>query len=151
VLAGHPEEGTSRAIDWEGISPYVSAPRSWRERGQDLRLEGARCGACGRLTFPFPARCPGCGSDELNAERLARAGVVVTQTRDRAFPMSRSTQMAVVELDESADGSGARFYGQVVPSATVEIGGRVRLVPRRLHLGGNAVQYFWKVTDADRG
>jgi uncharacterized OB-fold protein len=54
--------------------------------------------------------------------------------------------MAVVELD-----GGARFYGQVVPSGTVEIGQRVRLVPRRLHLGGDAVQYFWKVTDADRG
>jgi uncharacterized OB-fold protein len=146
ALGRHPEEGTARAIDWEGISPYVSAPRSWRERGQDLRLEGARCGSCSRLVFPFPARCPGCGSDQLSTERLGRTGVVVTQTRDRAFPMSQSTGMAVVELD-----SGARFYGQVVPSGTVEIGQRVRLVPRRLHLGGNAVQYFWKVTDADRG
>jgi uncharacterized OB-fold protein len=146
ALGRHPEEGTAQAIDWDGISPYVSAPRSWRERGQDLRLEGARCRACGRLTFPAPARCPGCGSGELGTERLGRMGVVVTQTRDRAFPMSRSTGMAVVQLD-----GGARFYGQVVPSATIEIGQRVRLVPRRLHLGGNAVQYFWKVTDADRG
>ncbi len=153
ALARHPEPGTAQAIDWEGISPYVSAPRSWRERGQDLRLEGARCGSCGRLVFPFPARCPQCGGGELRAERLARTGVVVTQTRDHAFPMSRSTGMAVVELDPSPNGSGpgARFYGQVVPSGTVEIGQRVRLVPRRLHLGGNAVQYFWKVTDADRG
>jgi hydroxymethylglutaryl-CoA synthase len=146
TLGRHPEEGTAEAVDWEGISPYVSAPRSWRERGQDLRLEGARCGSCGRVTFPYPARCPGCGSGELATERLGRSGVVVTQTRDRAFPMSRSTGMAVVELE-----GGLRFYGQVVPSATVEIGQRVRLVPRRLHLGGNAVQYFWKVTDADRG
>ena len=60
--------------------------------------------------------------------------------------MSKSTGMAVVALD-----GGARFYGQVVPSASVEIGDRVRLVPRRLHLGGGAVQYFWKVTSADRG
>jgi uncharacterized OB-fold protein len=59
--------------------------------------------------------------------------------------MSPSTGMAVVELD-----GGARFYGQVVPSGSVEIGQRVRLVPRRLHLGGGAVQYFWKVTGADR-
>ena len=48
-----------------------------------------------------------------------------------------------------------RFFAdrghQVVPSASVEIGDRVRLVPRRLHLGGGAVQYFWKVTSADRG
>ena len=139
-------EGSPRAIDWEGISPYTSGPRSWRERGQDLRLEGARCGSCGRLVFPYPARCPKCGSGELATERLARSGVVVTQTRDHAFPMSRSTGMAVVQLD-----GGARFYGQVVPSGSVEIGQRVHLVPRRLHTGGNAVQYFWKVSDADRG
>ena len=48
--------------------------------------------------------------------------------------------MAVVELD-----GGGRFYGQVVPSARVAIGDRVRLVPRRLHDGGGAAQYFWKV------
>jgi uncharacterized OB-fold protein len=146
ALAGRPGEGAALAIDWEGISPYVSGPRSWRERGQDLRLEGARCGSCGRLVFPYPARCPHCGSGDLATERLARTGVVLTHTTDHAFPMSSATGMAVVALDD-----GARFYGQVVPSGTVEIGQRVRLVPRRLHLGGNAVQYFWKVTDADRG
>jgi uncharacterized OB-fold protein len=133
------------AIDWQGISPYISAQRSWRERGQDFRLEGARCGSCNRLVFPFPARCPHCGSGDLSVERLARAGTVVTQTRDHAYPVSRATGMAVVDLD-----GGARFFGQVVPSGSVEMGQRVRLVPRRLHLGGGAVQYFWKVTDADR-
>jgi uncharacterized OB-fold protein len=54
--------------------------------------------------------------------------------------------MAVVDLD-----GGGRFYGQVVPSATVEIGTRVRLVPRRLHDGGGAAQYFWKITRAEAG
>jgi uncharacterized OB-fold protein len=141
-----PEEGAAAPVDWDGISPYTSGPRSWRERPQDFRLEGARCGSCGRLVFPAPSRCPGCGSGELSPERLSRTGTVVTWTRDHAFPMSPSTGMAVVELDD-----GARFYGQVVPSGSVEIGGRVRLVPRRLHLGGGAVQYFWKVADADRG
>lgn len=145
-LARWPEEGSAQPVEWAGMSPYVSGPRSWRERGQDFRLEGARCGSCGRLVFPTPPRCPQCGAGELAPERLARAGTVVTRTSDHAFPVSPATGMAVVELD-----GGARFYGQVVPSGTVEIGQRVRLVPRRLHLGGDAVQYFWKVTDADRG
>ena len=73
-------------------------------------------------------------------EQLARAGTVVTETRDHAYPVSRSTGMAVVELD-----GGGRFYGQVVPSAQVAIGDRVRIVPRRLHDGGGAAQYFWKL------
>jgi uncharacterized OB-fold protein len=95
--------------------------------------------------FPQPARCPHCGSDELSPEQLSRTGTVVTMTRDHAYPVSATTGMAVVDLD-----GGARFYGQLVPSADVAIGSRVTLVPRRLHLGGGAVQYFWKVTDADR-
>jgi uncharacterized OB-fold protein len=127
-------------IDWDALSPYASSPRSWRERASDLRLEGSRCGSCGRLLFPPPASCPHCGSRELAPERLPRTGTVVTQTRDHAYPAAASTGMAVVELD-----GGGRFYGQVVPSARVEIGARVRLVPRRLHAGGGAIQYFWKI------
>jgi uncharacterized OB-fold protein len=128
------------AVDWSQLTPYASGPRSWRERGQDFRLEGSRCEACGRLLFPPPVTCPHCGGRTLVPEPLPRAGTVVTQTRDHAYPVSRSTGMAVVELD-----GGGRFYGQVVPSAQVEIGDRVRIVPRRLHDGGGAAQYFWKL------
>jgi hydroxymethylglutaryl-CoA synthase len=127
-------------VDWSRLTPYASGPRSWRERGQDLRLQGARCGGCGRVLFPPPVTCPHCGSRELVPELLARAGTVVTETRDHAYPVSRSTGMAVVELD-----GGGRFYGQVIPSARVAIGDRVRIVPRRLHDGGGAAQYFWKL------
>jgi uncharacterized OB-fold protein len=40
--------------------------------------------------------------------------------------------------------SGSRFFGQVAAGETIAIGDRVRLVPRRLHSGGEMVQYFWK-------
>ena len=60
------------------LDPYVSGPRSWRERGQDLRLEGARCGSCGRLVFPYPRRARTAAARELAPERLARTGTVVT-------------------------------------------------------------------------
>lgn len=127
-------------VDWSTLSPYSSSPRSWRERGQDLRLEGQRCGGCGRLVFPQRPTCPACQSRELTVERLPRRGTVVTQTLDHAYPAGRVTGMGVVELD-----GGGRFYGQVVPSALVAIGDRVQLVPRRLHDGGGAAQYFWKL------
>jgi uncharacterized OB-fold protein len=131
-----PPEG----VDWSRLSPYQSSPRAWRERGQELRLEGMRCGGCGRLVYPQRPTCPECGSRELAPERLARAGTVVTETRDHAYPAGKVTGMAVVDLD-----GGGRFYGQVVPSARVRIGDRVRLVPRRLHDGAGMAQYFWKV------
>ena len=140
VLAAPRSDTPPEPVDWSQLTPYASGPRSWRERSQDLRLEGRRCGGCGRVLFPPPPTCPHCGSRELVPELLARAGTVVTETRDRAYPVSRSTGMAVVELD-----GGGRFYAQVIPSARVEIGDRVRIVPRRLHDGGAAAQYFWKL------
>jgi hypothetical protein len=116
-----------------GFDPYVSGPRAWRERGQDLRLEGVV--RDGRVLYPPPAG--------LEGERrpLARRGTVLTCTRDHVYPGADTLQMAVVALDD-----GARFYGQVAAGEEVEIGQPVRLVPRRLHAGGGLVQYFWKVS-----
>jgi hydroxymethylglutaryl-CoA synthase len=116
-----------------GFDPYMSGPRAWRERGQDLRLEGVV--RDGRVLYPPPAG--------LEGERrpLARRGTVLTCTRDHVYPGADTLQMAVVALDD-----GSRFYGQVAAGEEVEIGREVRLVPRRLHSGGGLVQYFWKVS-----
>jgi hydroxymethylglutaryl-CoA synthase len=116
----------------EGFEPYASAPRAWRERAQDLRLEGARDGD--RVRYPPPA-----GSDPQSLVALARTGTVLTWTRDYVYPGGDTTEMVVLDLDD-----GARFYGQVAMGETAPIGTRVKLVPRRLHAGGGLVQYFWK-------
>ncbi len=115
-----------------GFDPYVSGPRAWRERGQDLRLEGVV--RDGKVLYPPPAGLEG------ERRALARTGSVLTCTRDHVYPGADTLQMAVVALDD-----GARFYGQVAAGEKVEIGQEVRLVPRRLHAGGGLVQYFWKV------
>jgi uncharacterized OB-fold protein len=121
-----------------GFDPYSSGPRSWRERGQDLRLEGIRYGDL--LTYP-PAPVP--PPDRLDAApevvALARTGTVLTYTRDHVYPGADVTGMVVLELDD-----GVRFYCQVASGEELGMGDRVRLVPRRLHQGGNVVQYFWK-------
>ena len=115
-----------------GFDPYVSGPRAWRERGQDLRLEGVVRGE--RVLYPPPAGLEG------ERRALARHGRVLTCTRDHVYPGADTLQMAVVTLDD-----GARFYGQVTAGDEVEIDQEVRLVPRRLHAGGGLVQYYWKV------
>jgi uncharacterized OB-fold protein len=74
-------------------------------------------------------------------EHLGRTGKVITEARDHVYPGGAVTGMAVVEMD-----GGGRFYGQVIPSETVAVGDRVRLVPRVLHCGGGVIQYFWKVS-----
>ncbi|HEX5191995.1 MAG TPA: hypothetical protein VFW09_04270 [Solirubrobacteraceae bacterium] len=115
-----------------GFDPYASAPRAWRERAQDLRLEGVVHD--GRVLFPPPAGVDG------PRRGLARRGRVITWTRDHVYPGADTVDMAVVAL---ADGN--RFYGQVAADDEVAIDDEVTLVPRRLHDGGGVVQYFWKV------
>jgi uncharacterized OB-fold protein len=132
AAGGDDAEKPVPAPSGEGFDPYASAPRAWRERAQDLRLEGARQGD--RVHYPPPANAR---SEELVP--LARTGTVLTWTRDYVYPGGDTTEMVVLDLDD-----GARFYGQVAMGETAPIGTRVKLVPRRLHAGGGIVQYFWK-------
>jgi hypothetical protein len=123
--------------------PYQSAPRAWRERAQDLRLEGMRFGD--RVHYPPPVAPPVGHEGETGVPvALARTGTVLTQTRDHVYPGGGVTQMVMLDLDDRT-----RFYGQVAAGAELAIGQRARLVPRRLHDGGSDpatafIQYFWK-------
>ena len=101
-------------VDWSAADARMRRrPAAGVSAGQDLRLEGARCGGCGRLLFPPPVTCPHCGCARARAPSCSRAPAPSSrETRDHAYPVSRSTGMAVVDLD-----GGGRFYGQVVPSA----------------------------------
>jgi hypothetical protein len=123
--------------------PYQSAPRAWRERAQDLRLEGLRFGD--RVHYPPPVVAPvGYEGESGVPVALARLGTVLTQTRDHVYPGGAVTQMVMLDLDDRT-----RFYGQVAAGSELEIGQRARLVPRRLHDGGSDpatgfIQYFWK-------
>jgi hypothetical protein len=104
--------------------PFGSGPRSWRDRGIDLRLEG--------LVRADPG--------DPAAIRRRPEGTVIACTVDRVFPAAPATGMAAVDLD-----SGDRFYGQVAMGEEVAMGGRVELVLRRLHQGAGINHYFWKV------
>ena len=124
-----------------GFDPYSSGPRAWRDRRQDLGLEGVRCAECGQVLFPAPPCCPLDGPDaKLEPWRLGRTGTVLTFTRDHLFPLGGPITMCVIEID-----GGGRFYGQTAGGQSAGIGDRVRLVPRLLHEGGGRPQYFWKV------
>jgi len=132
VAAGRDVETVPAPPAQLGFDPYSSAPRAWRERGQDLRLEGVL--RDGRVLYPPPAGVAG------ERRALARRGRVLTLTRDHVYPGADTVEMAVVDLDD-----GSRFYAQVAAGEHVEIGQAVRLVPRRLHAGGGIVQYYWKL------
>ena len=107
------------------FDPFSSGPRSWRDRDVDFRLKGV-VGAA-----DIPERVPG---------RFPPTGTVIAWTRDHLYPGADITEMVVVRMDEAG-----QFYGQVSMGEHVAMGDRVQLVPRRLHQGGNVIQYFWKV------
>jgi uncharacterized OB-fold protein len=138
ALGGADRDAPVAVPSGAGFDPYASGPRAWRERGQDLRLEGVRYGE--HLCYPPPAAAPpGHADDAPVVTPLARTGTVLTHARDHVYPGGEVTQMVVLDLDD-----GARFYCQMATGEEAEIGDRVRLVPRRLHQGGGVVQYFWK-------
>ena len=137
VLDAGVDEPLPPAPDLSDFDPYTSESRRFRERAADLRLEGRRNPATGEVRYP-----PLGDGDPV---RLARAGTVFTHTTDYVYPVGGPQSMAVVALD-----GGGRFYGQVIDGCRVEIGERVSLVPRRLHLGGGVPQYFWKVAPEGR-
>jgi hydroxymethylglutaryl-CoA synthase len=123
-VVGDAPAARTRPADFE---PYSSPPRSWRDRDVDFRLAGIIPSADG-------------GSDADAPARRRPVGSVVTWVRDHVYPAAPVTDMAVVQVD-----GGGRFFGQVAQGQEVGIGDRVTLVPRRLHEGGEVVQYFWKV------
>jgi len=133
VAGGRDVASIAPAPAQAGFDPYFSAPRAWRERGQDLRLEGVLSDN-GRVLYPPPAGITG------QRRALAREGRILTLTRDHVYPGSDTLQMAVADLDD-----GSRFYAQVAAGEHVQIDQPVRLVPRRLHAGGGIVQYYWKL------
>ena len=127
----------------EPLNPYSSTALLWREGGDELRLVGSECPACGWFAYPRRPLCTSCGGRELVERRLARRGRVVTWTEDHVFPSPEPpTVMAVAEME-----GGGRFFGQLAaaPPGPVHAGMPVRLVLRRLHDGGGLAHYFWKL------
>ncbi|HEX3607560.1 MAG TPA: OB-fold domain-containing protein [Candidatus Dormibacteraeota bacterium] len=130
-------------IGAEPLSPYTSAALLWREGGDELRLAGSECAACGWFAYPRRPLCVECGGRELRERRLGRRGTVVTWTEDHVFPSPEPpTIMAVAEME-----GGGRFFGQMAatPPGLARTGLPVRLVLRRLHEGGSLGHYFWKL------
>lgn len=127
------------AIDDQGISATVH----FRERAENLRLQGQRC-QCGEPQFPKGRVCIRCGAkDAFVAEDFAeRTGRIVTYTLDAFFPSPNPpTAVGIVQVD-----NGPRIYLQITDIAPeqIGIGLPVRFAFRRIHQAGRRPNYFWK-------
>lgn len=126
-------------------SPFSSEIAQAREATHTARLRGLRCSTCDTVAYPPQPVCTTCGHDgDMEAVPLAQTGRLFTFTVEHLYPNAeRRLAMGVVDLD-----GGGRFYGPIADAAPeeLEVGMRLRLVYRRLHLGGGFVNYFWKAT-----
>ncbi|MDH4042971.1 MAG: Zn-ribbon domain-containing OB-fold protein [Gemmatimonadota bacterium] len=117
----------------------MPSPRYWREIPARYRLEGGRCPACGKVTYPTRRVCPECRHEGMEAIALSRHGRVVTFTTIHVAPtefqMEAPYPMAVVETPE-----GARLMVQVADCAPddVKLGLEVALEFRRIQREGRS-------------
>lgn len=135
----------SRSFFENGAGRGVFSSPAIEQRDSEflIRLHGARCASCRAIqTVPMPA-CGRCGSTAAPTRfPLSRTGTVFSFTHEYYVPTpAPPVTMAVVDLD-----GGGRIVVQVAdaPPEAVALGTRIRLVLRRLHMGGGVPQYYWK-------
>lgn len=121
----------------------ISATIHFRERAENLRLQGQRC-LCGEPQFPRGRVCIRCGNkDQFTPEDFAERGAsLVTYTLDAFFPSpTPPTMVGIVQVDD-----GPRIYLQVtdLTDETPRLGMRLRFAFRRIHEVGKRPNYFWK-------
>ena len=126
-------------VDDQGISATIH----FRERAEDLRLQGQRC-QCGEPQFPRQRVCIRCGTkDSFAPEDFAEVGgTLVTYTLDAFFPSpTPPTAVGVVQVNQ-----GPRIYMQIagLPKEGPTLGMPLRFAFRRIHDAGQRPNYFWK-------
>ena len=130
-------------IKYEKVKPFSPVPLHYREIEECIKLKAQKCSRCSAIQYPWRYSCYKCESTDFELIPLSRKGKIYTFARDYLNPVPvQPLVMAVVELE-----GGGRFYGQMtdVNPQEVKIGMDVSLTLRRLHEGGDFVNYFWKI------
>lgn len=123
--------------------------------GDDFRLMGTRCSACGSVFFPREdafCRNPGCGGDELTEIPLSKQGRIWSYTDARYQPPSpyvtnpelpwEPYALVAVELEAER----IVVLGQAVPGVTVAdlaVGMEMEVVPGVLYEDAQTTWTTW--------
>jgi hydroxymethylglutaryl-CoA synthase len=127
------------------LSLPTSSPFFQRASRELLRLQGARCRACGHVVFPPSQRpvCPSCHGYDFDRVPISRTGVVHTYTVNRFLPVGFGAEMILVlgDLDD-----GSRYWAPTsgLRAEEVSIGTPVELRLRRFTDHGGAPTYAMK-------
>lgn len=129
--------------------PGISATVQFRNRDENLSLEGQVCQQCGTHQFPKGRVCIRCRSKDnwapvCYANQKAR---VLTYTLDSFFPSPEPPTAAVIVEVIGTDGQpGPRIHMQLIETdpKDIVIGMEVEFSFRVIHRSGRRPNYFWK-------
>ena len=134
-------------VDEQGISATVH----FRERDEDLSLEGQVCSHCGTHQFPKGRVCVRCHSKDQWAPACYSdlTGKVVTYTLDAFFPSPEPpTAVGIIEVVNADGSAGPRIHMQVCETSpkAIAVDLPVQFTFRCIHRVGLRPNYFWKCT-----
>jgi 3-hydroxy-3-methylglutaryl CoA synthase len=144
--------GQLAAAAGEPFRTFPSNAAYWREKSGILGLYGSKCKKCGAGIFPINRICPKCLSkDEYTPVRLAeRTAKVFTYSIDA---LAGSSDDPLVVQTVADDEEGFRYYLIMTDfdRKQISIGMPVEFTFRKMYVGGNYINYYWKCRPVKRG
>jgi uncharacterized OB-fold protein len=138
------------------MSSYISLPTFAASIDQRLRLAGAKCTECGTIAFPKRQHCLACNAASFEEVGLRDTGAIYSFTViaaggapaefDQQQTLTGVITVGVVALDD-----GPHVIGQIVTPdpSKIEIGTRLKAIPRRLYDQEGLVRYGLKFMALD--
>ena len=121
----------------------------WRDAKMLNQLWGFKCNKCGVVQYPLMQRnCIECGSQDITPMKMQRTGTIFTYSLDHLV-MCEYSQTPVPRCVIDLDGGGRILLDMTDcdPQKT-HIDMPVELTFRKIHEGGNFVNYYWRCKPA---
>lgn len=144
--------GQLEANPGEPFRTFPSNAAYWRDTSAILKLQGSKCKKCGVGIYPVNRICPSCNSiDNYEVLNLAgRKAKVFTYSIDA---LAGSSEDPLVVQTVADDNEGFRYYLIMTDfdKKEVSIGQEVEFTFRKMYIGGNYINYYWKCRPVKRG
>ncbi len=144
--------GQLEAVAGEPFRTFPSNAAYWREGDGIMKLIGSKCNQCNSSIYPVHRICYNCGSkDDYKKINLSgRTAKVFTYSIDN---LAGSSEDPVVVQTVADDAEGFRYYLIMTDfeQKEVAIGQEVEFTFRKMYIGGNYINYYWKCRPVKRG
>ena len=144
--------GNLEANPGEPFRTFPSNAAYMRDTGAILKLTGSKCNKCGTGIYPVNRICPQCNSkDDFAVLKLSnRQAKVFTYSID-ALAGSSEDPLVVQTVADDADGFRYYLIMTDFDKTKIAIGMDVEFTFRKMYVGGNYINYYWKCRPVQRG